>query len=653
MGINRFRVVSVSDGNDSGTTTSQVVVDVDQEPSEVEESAAPSTVWPTIPQWNEERMLCLSVEAAMCQAESELYVGPINVHFPESFPMMMQRESFKHDPALLQLVGKHEETVETHTQCLTKFRRLEDVKRLIPSCAFLELQDPRDNKESCIFLRFFVSTEGLDMERIAFHKDVHVSNFAWTEHHTPVFDVCRSWPAHVIPYVKSRLDRTLTILESRDKLPRSSGCEISPDFENFFNTNSLNHEDDNDLIRETLLEKFEYIHLESGVFSVGDSLTPYSVNRFDDIGMFIPPRQQVFLTLMGCADFATMGQMESISSFTPGSCSPTESMYFQNNPRLYGVRRTEVHLPTWWGNRTCPNRPHRFNCMQVTSENIDSVSAVLLGNKPEDIPMAVLANREDFVEHMILHGASLEIIHNLDLVHFIPTCGMIQWSMVHGLMYHSPNFGKFYQQYHAFHEHYDSRDPPFWSQYQVVFHASNLDSIFETIESGQLKAGPYGTEEKSGFFCCSQKSLASLFSYLPFHNHEKHSRKRFLFGAIVEYLVRRDDCKFVQDDPPHPTDLDTRSVGYDSQFCLKEGSFNIPLRIWIGGVNVYQNFSEGLQGWCLLDRDSLMRIIHKEFPSHSYAIPDFEQTFGITPGSSLANVGNSLRYRFERKAPAL
>ena len=62
----------------------------------------------------------------------------------------------------------------------------------------------------------------------------------------------------------------------------------------------------------------------------------------------------------------------------------------------------------------------------------------------------------------------------------------------------------------------------------------------EVIESGRIEAGPFGTVHHSGFFCCSQMALTSLFSYLPFHNQLRHSRKRFLFGVIIELLVKRE-----------------------------------------------------------------------------------------------------------------
>ena len=53
---------------------------------------------------------------------------------------------------------------------------------------------------------------------------------------------------------------------------------------------------------------------------------------------------------------------------------------------------------------------------------------------PGDGSLSDLATREDFVEHLLLHGTSLELIRNLDLAYFIPSGGLIQWSVMHGLI---------------------------------------------------------------------------------------------------------------------------------------------------------------------------------------------------------------------------
>ena len=76
---------------------------------------------------------------------------------------------------------------------------------------------------------------------------------------------------------------------------------------------------------------------------------------------------------------------------------------------------------------------------------------------------------------------------------------------------------------------------------------------------------------------------------------------------ILELLVNRDDCLVLQD--THPTDRHHDPHCQLAHLCVKEGSFNLPLRVWTAGHNVYQNFVAGMEGWLLLDRDSLLRNI--------------------------------------------
>ena len=68
---------------------------------------------------------------------------------------------------------------------------------------------------------------------------------------------------------------------------------------------------------------------------------------------------------------------------------------------------------------------------------------------------------------------------------------------------------------------------------------------------------------------------------------------------MMELLVKREDCRVLHAlEETHPTDrYNNPRCEATAHMFAKEGSFNLPLRVWIGCHNVYQNFSDDMQGW--------------------------------------------------------
>ena len=183
--------------------------------------------------------------------------------------------------------------------------------------------------------------------------------------------------------------------------------------------------------------------------------------------------------------------------------------------------------------------PHRITCFQITSENSETISSVLCSWREiqvPEVPCNDTPTREDFAEYLMHFGTREDIVRCMDLCYFIPSCGVLQWAVVQSIMYYSPNFAELHSEYVKHYEQSKPQEHEFWHGYVSVFHTTNLECALEIIESGRIEAGPFGTEHHSGFFCCTQMALASLFSYLPFHNHPRHSRKRFLFGLSLIHI---------------------------------------------------------------------------------------------------------------------
>ena len=145
--------------------------------------------------------------------------------------------------------------------------------------------------------------------------------------------------------------------------------------------------------------------------------------------------------------------------------------------------------PPWWGDsKYHPQRPHRLTCFQLTRDMKDLMGEVLEHyhnlNNPE-APLDDKPTREDFVEFMLLEGGVREeVIKSTDLVHFIPSCGIVQWAVTHAIMYYSPNLKKFHDDFVA----YNCTTPPpdssrdFFHQYLTVYHATTFQSALEIIE---------------------------------------------------------------------------------------------------------------------------------------------------------------------------